>query len=74
MAGIEFDRQAFVQAEQARRNSIMSLLGLVAGMLVLVGVGYFGYKMISSYTPQSRAAVVDAAGPRSDPAKINGNR
>lgn len=60
MAGIEFDRQAFVQAEQARRNSLMPILGLVAGALVLAGVGYLGYKMISSYSPQSRAAVVDA--------------
>lgn len=60
MAGIEFDRQAFVQAEQSRRNSIMPILGLIAGALVLAGVAYLGYKMISSYTPQSRAAVVDA--------------
>ena len=47
MAGIEFDRQAFVHAEQARRNSIMPILGLIAGALVLAGVGYLGYKMIS---------------------------
>lgn len=59
MAGIEFDRQAFVQAEQPKRNSIMPILGLIAGALVLAGVGYLGYKMISSYSPQSRAAVVD---------------
>ena len=33
MAGIEFDRQAFVQAEHARRNSIMPILGLIAGAI-----------------------------------------
>lgn len=59
MAGIEFDRQAFVQAEQARRNSIMPILGLIAGALALSGVGYLGYKMISSDAPQSPAAVAD---------------
>jgi len=62
MAGIEFDRQAFVQAEQARRNSIMPLLGLIAGALVLAVVAYFGYKFISSSSPASPAVETQALG------------
>jgi hypothetical protein len=51
MAGIEFDRQAFVQAAQDRKNSIIPVLGLVGGIVVLCLVGYLGYKMIASYSP-----------------------
>ena len=62
MAGIEFDRQAFVQAEHARRNSIMPLLGLIAGALVLAVVAYFGYKFISSSSPTSPVVESQALG------------
>ena len=51
MAGIEFDRQAFVQAEQARRQNYLPILGLVAGVLILAAAGYIGYKLIAAYSP-----------------------
>jgi hypothetical protein len=56
MAGIEFDRQAFAQAGQARQTSAMPLLGLGVGILVLAGVGYLGYKFIASYNPSASPA------------------
>ena len=60
MAGVEFDRQVFVQPAKTPQNSMIPLLGLLGVVLAVAGAVYIGFKFISATPSTAHAANAEA--------------